>query len=509
MPHGNDSEYEPSNPYSTKFDITSADFKLFLVIWNQGQGMTTPQLHLNMAEWLEWNWQRGNTRLLLMAFRSAGKSTIVGLFAAWLLYTQADLRILVLGAEFSLAKKMVRNVKRILEKHPLTEHLLPENPDQWASDRFTIKRMTELRDPSMLAKGVTSNITGTRADIVICDDVEVPNTCDTAEKREALRERLGEINYVLVPNGTQLYVGTPHTYYSIYAEDVRTEIGEEQIFLDGFKRLKLPVLNDMGESAWVEKYGEQTIAQMKRAAGPNTFASQMMLQPVNIAQGRLNPQLLQHYDYALQYQKELQTLFLGQNKLASASAFWDPAFGSAKGDRSVLAIIYSDADGQFYLHHMEYIKVDARDEQDEATQQCRIIAQIAKSHYLPSITVETNGIGKFLPKILRNEMAKSHAPCTVLEQNQTRSKSDRILEAFDAILAAKRLSVHTNVLKTPFRNEMQEWRPSGSKGHDDGLDAVASALLQSPDRLPRIFGKGHHGWMNNNRTIRADTNFRV
>ena len=83
------------------------------------------------------------------------------------------------------------------------------------------------------------------------------------------------------------------------------------------------------------------------------------------------------------------------------------------------------------------------------------------------------------------------------------------MEAFDAILAAKRLSVHIDVLKTPFRNEVQEWRPSGGKGHDDGLDAVASALLQSPDRLPRFFGKGHHGWMNNNRTIRADTNFRV
>ncbi len=501
--------YEPSNPYSTKFDITEADFKLFTIIWFQGQGMGMPDHHAWMAQWLETSWKKGDLNLLLMAFRSAGKSTIVGLFAAWLLYRQADLRILVLAADHALAKKMVRNVKRILEKHPLTEHLLPENPDQWASDRFTVKRMMELRDPSMLAKGVTSNITGTRADIVICDDVEVPNTCDTAEKREELRARLGEINYVLVPGGTQLYVGTPHTYYSIYAEDVRSEIGEEQVFLDGFKRLKLPVMGEAGQSAWIEKYSPQMIAQMKRAAGPNTFASQMMLEPVNIAQGRLNPQLLQHYDLELEYQKELQTLFLGQTKLVSASAFWDPAFGSATGDRSVLAIIYTDADGRFYLHHMEYIRVDARNEQDEATQQCRIVAQIAKAHYLPSITVETNGIGKFLPKILRNEMAKAHVPCSVLEMNQTRSKSERILEAFDAILAAQRLSVHTNVFKTPFRTEMQEWRPSGGKGHDDGLDAVASALLQSPDRLPRIFGKGHHGWMNNNKTIRADTNFRV
>jgi hypothetical protein len=43
----------------------------------------------------------------------------------------------------------------------------------WASDQFTVKRPFELRDPSMLAKGVAANITGLRADVVICDDVEV------------------------------------------------------------------------------------------------------------------------------------------------------------------------------------------------------------------------------------------------------------------------------------------------------------------------------------------------
>lgn len=501
------------NPQSNKFDIIDADFKCFLVLWNQHINFKTPDIHLSMAEWLEYNEKQDNARLLLMAFRSAGKSTIVGIFAAWLLYRNPNLRILVLAADHMLATKMVRNVKRIIERHPLTLKLRPQNADQWASDRFTIKRITTLRDPSMLAKGITSNITGSRADIVICDDVEVPNTCDTAEKRTELRDRLGEMEFVLTPGGKQLYVGTPHNYHTIYADTPRKELGEDDAFLNGFKRLKIPVLDKNNESAWIEKYSKADIARMKHASGPNRFASQMMLEPKNITEGRLNPQLLKIYDEELDYTKELRTLFIGQTKLVSASAFWDPAFGSASGDHSVCAIMFSDDAGNFYLHHVAYIRNDETNEQDEATQQCLIVATLAKTHYLPAITVETNGIGKFLPTMLRNALTKAKTPCAVKEMHQKQNKDMRILEAFDAVLAAGRLYVHKSVLQTPFMTEMQEWRPKGatgvSKGHDDGLDAVAGALAQSPDRLTRIYGSGNHNWMRGQGSHKADTDFKV
>ncbi len=194
----------------------SIDFPLFLAIWNKTQRHSTPHVHMRIAHWLAACWQGGDTRLLLMAFRSCGKSTIVGLFAAWLLWRVPALRILVLAADATLAGKMVRQTKRIIERHPLTAMLRPDRADQWAADRFTVNRHAEWRDPSMMAMGIGANITGSRADMVICDDVEVPNTCDTAEKRASLRERLAELSFVLVPGGTQLFVGTPHSHETIY-----------------------------------------------------------------------------------------------------------------------------------------------------------------------------------------------------------------------------------------------------------------------------------------------------
>lgn len=493
------------------YAIENADFKLFSVLWNQSQGRKTPPLHLKMADWLEARWKKGDTRLLLMAFRSAGKSSIVGLFAAWLIYRNPDIRILVLAADFTLAKKMVRNVKRIIECHPLTTHLKPERADQWASDRFTVKRMMELRDPSMMAKGVSSNITGSRADIVICDDVEVPNTCDSADKRADLREKLSEIAYVLVAGGAQLYVGTPHHYYSIYADMPRTEIGEEQPFLDGFERLSLPLIDGQGAITWPERYSAQAVAQMKREAGPNKFDSQMMLKPVNIMQGRLDPDALQPYDAPLEYDRMLQTLFIGQMKMVGASCWWDPAFGRGSGDDSVCAVVFTDEGGNYYLHHLAYIRVNEQDDTDEATQQSRVVAALAKEFYIPAIAVETNGIGRFLPNILRNELTRARAPARVQEISSRRPKAVRIIEGFDALMAAKRLFIHKSVCDTPFLMEMREWRPNTRSGasHDDGLDAVAGALSLQPDRLERLHGKGGHSWMKGAGTHSAKSDFEV
>lgn len=487
------------------------DFAVFIELWNIQQGFQTPLIHTKMANWLQKAWEEGDTRLLMMAFRASGKSTIVGLFAAWLLWRVPDLRILVLAADSALARKMVRDVRKIIERHPLTPHLMPSKIDQWASNRFTVKRHKQLRDPSMLGVGVLSNITGSRADIIIYDDVEVPNTCNTAEKREALRHRLDESNFVLVPKGTQLYVGTPHHYFSIYADAPRKEIDEDTIFLDGFKRFFLPILNEKKESVWPENFSKEDIDLLAKQSGPQKFTSQMMLQPVNVVESRLNTQLLNFYSDSLAYYEanKKASLSIGQEKIISCSTWWDPAFGSAKGDSSVLAILFTDAQGTHYLHHLSYITLDGEDEIDEATAQCRIVASKLQEFYVPSVTIETNGIGKFLPAILRRELSKDRIACSVVEHSSTKPKNQRILEAFDAILAAEKLNLHDDIRKTPFVREMMDWNPTSNKNKDDGLDSVAGALSQEPIRIKRFYTNATKKWAPNAFIHTANTNFDI
>lgn len=467
--------------------MTRTSFPLFLSLWNHSQDLQTPTLHFEIATWLVARWQSHDFDLLLTAFRSSGKSTLVGLFASWLLADDPERRILVLAADHQLATKMVRTVRRILERHPLTSHLRPRTAEEWASDRFTVNRLGTHRDPSMLAKGITANITGSRADIVICDDVEVPNTCDTPTKRTELRERLDEIDFVLVPGGTRLFVGTPHTYHSIYADTVRRDAGETAPYLNGFQRLCLPIIDKAGDSRWPDRFSLSHIQTMRDRAGPAKFQSQMMLEPTDITEARLDPAAMIPYVAPLDYRESngVPVLEIDQVRMISATCFWDPSFGRpGRGDRCAIAVVFSDAKGGRWLHDVQYLThvPEISTDIDEATQLCRQVVTFARKYFLPIVTVEINGVGRFLPGLLRREISRGGLAAGVVEHTSTQNKSIRILGAFDALLAAGRLHVSDRVLASPFITEMREWRP-GTNAPDDGLDAVAGCLLAESIRL--------------------------
>ena len=184
--------------------------------WNSYINMTTPAHHRKIMDFLVDVWENPPHRGLLTAFRHSGKSTVVGIFAACVLCMRPNMRILILSAESMLATRMVNHIRNILENHPMCVDMVPKNKKEWAAGRITINRPIGIREPSVICQGISGNITGSRADLIICDDVEVPNTCNTAQKRDMLRERLRELDFILSPGGAMIYIGTPHTTDTIY-----------------------------------------------------------------------------------------------------------------------------------------------------------------------------------------------------------------------------------------------------------------------------------------------------
>ncbi|MFN7000071.1 MAG: phage terminase large subunit, partial [Elioraea tepidiphila] len=366
--------------------IPPVDLPEFVWIWNTRHGLDTPAHHRRIARWLSSREAAGDRRLLLMAFRGAGKSTLIGLWCAWHLLRRPDTRILVLAADQPLAVKMVAQVRRIVERHPLCRHLRPNTPEAWAADRFTVRRPGTLRDPSVLAAGIGGNITGARAEVIVCDDVEVAGNCDTPGKRQELRERLSEAEFVLVPGGTVLFVGTPHTADSLYLSPA-----EGGGFLRGYRRLVIPVVSPTGRPAWPERFPAAEVAALRERVGPLLFRRQMLLQAVAEEAARLDPALLVRYgeepDYAEAGGRPLLRL-LGR-RLVSGGGFWDPAFGRPSGgDASVLAVTYADDQGNQYAHRIAYLTHDPEDAAtDAATQQCRAVAAIARDLLLPVVRV--------------------------------------------------------------------------------------------------------------------------
>lgn len=501
----------PAEPFhETGNAYPKLSFVEFLFIWNCAQGLTTPILHRKIAQWLNDCWLNGDRRLLLMAFRAAGKSTLVGIFIVFLLWQRPDLRILILSAEQDLANRMVRTVRRIIERHPLSFALKPDKAEEWAADRLTINRIAAHRDSSLLARGIEANMTGSRADIVILDDVEVPNNCDSALKREALRTRLTEVDYILVPGGTQLYIGTPHSFYSIYADRPRVEIGEETIFLDGFKRLKLPIITPKGQPQWPERFNNDTIEAIKKRHGPAKFTSQMLLEPISEHSLRLDPERMIPYKEELRYHEgnHETSLWLGDIRLVAASCMWDPAYGdpfsgssgTKSGDDSTVAVVYCDDEGRYYIHRVLVLKVDDSKSLDPARQQCQQVAEFLNQYYIPCVRVEGNGIGRFLPRLLGNVLSEMKIEANIVTTMNRQSKVKRILNAFDAPLAAGQVFASTQVLTGPLSLQMSEWRADGlgrGSQHDDALDAVAGAILAEPIRLPRHFSEASSAYRTN------------
>lgn len=495
--------------------MTKINFYEFIYIWFKLQNLAVPRHQRKIARWLSALWLDTEERQgLLMAFRNSGKSTIVGLFCAWVLYQQTSTRILVMAADYALAKKMVRNVKRIIEQHPLTKSLKPTRLDQWAADQFTINRDLELRDPSMLAKGIGANITGLRADLIICDDVEVPKNCDTALKRMDLREKLEELDYILTPQGMQLYIGTPHTFYTIYQVADDKSKPEVEPFLLNFKKLEIPILNKQNHSAWPERFSLEKIASLRLRSGENKFLSQMLLQPVNFRDSTLNPERLVAYNAGLScsFANGREVLRLGEKRLQSASCWWDPSFAAKSGDNSVIACVFTDEEGRFWLHDLEYIRVDGSIEDNIASQQCEKVADFIERNHLPSIRVEANGIGKFLPGILRQTLNRRKIKAAVIEVYSTSNKAARIMEAFEVLLAEKALNVHQKIWSTSFIEEMREWSVEGNV-HDDALDAVAGCLASEPVRFgappPDAKDFKRFNWQGSSTQFKAQTNFNV
>jgi hypothetical protein len=66
--------------------------------------------------------------------------------------------------------------------------------------------------------GITGQLTGSRADVLVADDVEVPNNSYTQTMRERSAELVKEFDAIIKPGGTILYLGTPQTEMTLYNE---------------------------------------------------------------------------------------------------------------------------------------------------------------------------------------------------------------------------------------------------------------------------------------------------
>ncbi len=160
----------------------------------------------------------GPKRFILEAFRGIGKSWITVAFVCWLLGTNPDWKILVVSASKPLADEFSTFCLRLLREMPELEWLAPTDDQRDSKIAFDVRPARPDKAPSVKSLGITSQLTGSRADFIIADDIEIPSNSLTPGMREKLSEQVKEFDAILKPEShcRVMFLGTPQTEDSIY-----------------------------------------------------------------------------------------------------------------------------------------------------------------------------------------------------------------------------------------------------------------------------------------------------
>jgi hypothetical protein len=192
------------------------NFRTFLHDAMEELGFSVTEIQADIADYLEF----GPSYKMVQAQRGQAKSTITAIYAVWRLIHAPNLRVLILSAGGDLASDIARLCIRLIESMEVLECLRPDKNagDQTANDGYDIHHSLKGIDKSasLACIGITGNLQGKRADLLIADDIESSKNSQTALMRERLMHLTRDFTSIN-REGDIIYLGTPQSIDSIYS----------------------------------------------------------------------------------------------------------------------------------------------------------------------------------------------------------------------------------------------------------------------------------------------------
>lgn len=485
--------------------------------------------------------QNGPRDFQLQAGRGAGKSTIMAVYASWLLAKDPNTTIMVLSAGADKAIKFISQVRQILSSVPYMAHLIPRDFDKDNAFGFNVAcRTTKGQDLSCYAKGVTSQLTGSHADFVLGDDIEIEKNSDTPQARQKLLDRLTELEQIRNPveHGRIIFLGTYQSTDSIYLRLPYTivkfpavmpdpEIETQILHVDEYI---LGLDTPCGQTVDPVRFPQHVLDERLAKIGPRQFALHYLLDPTLSDSNKFplrledliimdtHPELFpEKVVWARGQPLKIQTYGLNNDYLygpmwkssnmieySETCMFVDP---SGRGADETAVCVASFVNGYIVIHELTGLSGGY----DDVT--LAKIAKIAKNNSVSRILVEANyGDGMFC-SLLRPIVAQICGRVGIEEFKVSGSKEKRIIDTLEPIMSQHRLVFNTEAIK-PRENQIQITRMQDRRGalkHDDRIDVLASAvknwsdvLVINPDDMIEKNKKKEHentikSWLGNKR----------
>jgi len=195
--------------------LAISDFKYFLKItWEHLRLPPPTEMQYRIADFL----QEGHRRSVLQALRGIGKTWESGAFVAWRLLRNPNEKILIVSQSGSHSDAIAIFIRKLIDTMPILEHLQPRADQRSSVIAFDVNGCDVSVQPSVKSLGITSQLQGNRASLLISDDIEGQQNSATEKRRQDLLNQAAEFEAILQTGKESqiLVLGTPQTSESIY-----------------------------------------------------------------------------------------------------------------------------------------------------------------------------------------------------------------------------------------------------------------------------------------------------
>jgi len=504
------------------------NFKNFLYLcWKFLKLPEPTPIQYDIADYI----QTKERRLVVEAFRGVGKSWITSAYVCHQLLLNPQKNILVVSASKSRADDFSTFTQRLVNEMPILQHLIPRDDQRHSKISFDVAPAIASHSPSVKSMGITGQLTGSRADLIIADDVESANNSQTQLMRDRLSETVKEFDAIIKPDvGRIIFLGTPQTEMSLYntleergyKTKIWTALYPDKTQTVGYGHKLSSTISEVtdkeGKPTDPLRFDDVDLMERLSSYGRSGFNLQFMLDTTMSDSNR--------------YPLKLNDLIVASGcstwKEAPAKIQWasgteqlkgiDPEIPNVglKGDYFVAPMYTSPEYAPFegvamsidpagrgedktayavlkMLHGVLYLTDVGALEGGYSDSTLEELSSIAKRNKVNYVVIESNFGDGMATALLKPVMAKIH-PCEIEEVRHNIQKEKRIIDTLEPIMNGHRLVVDEQIIKDDFKLEpnhqlfRQLTRITKDKGalrHDDQIDALAIVANYWVERMDR------------------------
>ena len=499
------------------------DFRVFIyMVWKMISLPDPTPIQYDIAHTLQ---NHPNDRFIIEGFRGVAKSFITCAYAVWTLWRDPQKKVEIVSASKDRADANAIFIKRIIYTLPFLAHLKarPDQRDQ--QNLFDVGPAVPDISPSIKSVGISGQLTGSRADLLIADDVEVANNSGTQTQRDKLNEAVKEFDAIIKPKGQIVYLGTPQNEMSLYNELQQRgyrcriwtvlypeSLSEREFYGDRLAKIIADKYDEnpdlyAGKPTDPRRFDEEEIYKRRLSYGKAGFALQFMLN-TNLSDQEKYPLKVQDLMIANLSLDEANLKWYWSNDrqlrindlpcvALKGDYFYEPQGRSSEVYEYTGTVMAVDPSGRGkdetsyavvkYLNGYLFVLEVGGTREGYSDSTLRQLANKAKIYGVNEIVVEGNfGDGMF-SQLFKPVLNDIH-PCSVTEVKNYAQKEARIIDTLEPVMMRHKLVVHRQVILDDYQvyenapaysliyQMTRLSRDRGALAHDDRLDALCMAV---------------------------------